>query len=83
MAPLQLRGGRAVSRRPLTRDDARAIFASSDTSLLEVIDNLLTKGVVLTGDVMLGLAGVDLVYARLSLLLCSADRLQAPEEGGE
>jgi hypothetical protein len=26
--------------------------------------------------VVLGLAGVDLIYARLSLLLCAADRLQ-------
>ena len=72
-----------MSRRPLTRDDARAIFASSDTSLLEVIDNLLTKGVVLSGDVVLGLAGVDLIYARLSLLLCAADRLSAIEEKTE
>jgi len=60
----------------LTRNDARAIFATSDASLLDVIDNLLTKGVVVSGDVVLGLAGVDLVYARLSLLLCAADRLQ-------
>jgi Gas vesicle protein len=69
-----------VRPRPLSRNDARAIFATSDSSLLDVIDNLLTKGVVVSGDVMLGLAGVDLVYARLSLLLCAADRLEKPEE---
>jgi Gas vesicle protein len=69
-----------VSRRPLTRGDARAIFATSDSSLLDVIDNLLTKGVVVSGDVVLGLAGVDLIYARLSLLLCAADRLEITEE---
>jgi len=69
-----------VSPRPLTRGDARAIFATSDSSLLDVIDNLLTKGVVVSGDVVLGLAGVYLVYARLSLLLCAADRLEANEE---
>lgn len=67
-------------RQPLTRDDARAIFATSDSSLLDVIDNLLTKGVVVSGDVILGLAGVDLIYARLSLLLCASDRLQDTEE---
>ena len=65
--------------RSLTRNDARAIFATSDSSLLDVIDNLLTKGVVVSGDVVLGLAGVDLIYARLSLLLCAADRLQDTE----
>jgi hypothetical protein len=67
-------------RQPLTRDDARAIFATTDSSLLDVIDNLLTKGVVVSGDVVLGLAGVDLVYARLSLLLCAADQLHDTEE---
>ena len=64
-----------MSRRPLTRDEARAIFATTDSSLLEVIDNLLTKGVVLSGDVVLGIGGVDLIYARLSVLLCAVDRL--------
>jgi Gas vesicle protein len=72
-----------VSRRPLTREDARAIFATSDSSLLDVIDNLLTKGVVISGDVVLGLAGVDLIYAQLSVLLCAADRLQAADEPAE
>ena len=64
-----------MSRRPLTRDEARAILATTDSSLLEVIDNLLTKGVVLSGDVVLGIGGVDLIYARLSVLLCAVDRL--------
>ena len=69
-----------MSPRPLTGDEAREIFATSDTSLLEVVDNLLTKGVVLTGDVVLGIAGVDLIYARLSVLLCTVDRLLAAQD---
>ena len=73
-----------MSRRSLTRDEARAIFATTDSSLLEVIDNLLTKGVVLSGDVVLGIGGVDLVYARLSVLLCAVDKLLgAQNEPGE
>jgi hypothetical protein len=31
--------------------------------------------VVLSGDVVVGLAGVDLIYLRLSVLLCAADRV--------
>jgi len=69
-----------MSPRPLTGDDSRAIFATTDTSLLEVVDNLLTKGVVLTGDVVLGIGGVDLIYARLSVLLCTVDRLLAAQD---
>jgi hypothetical protein len=37
------------------------------------VDNVLNKGVVLTVDLTIALAQVDLVYARLSLLLCAAD----------
>jgi hypothetical protein len=54
---------------------------TADASLLDVVDNLLNKGVVLSGDVVLGLAGVDLIYVRLSVLLCAADRIV--EERGE
>jgi hypothetical protein len=44
-----------------------------DTSLLDLIDNLLNRGVLLNGELMISLANVDLVYARLSVLLCAAD----------
>lgn len=57
------------------RDPAREILQGADASLLDVVDNLLNKGVVLSGDVMVGLAGVDLLYLRLSVLLCAADRI--------
>ena len=51
------------------------IIDEADASLLDVIDNLLNKGVVVNGEVILSLAGVDLVYLRLSALLCAADRV--------
>jgi gas vesicle structural protein len=44
--------------------------------LLDLVDNLLNRGVVISGEVMLGLAGVDLVYLRLQAVLCSADRVE-------
>ncbi|MEO6195270.1 MAG: gas vesicle protein [Thermoanaerobaculia bacterium] len=47
----------------------------SNTSLLDTVDHLLNKGLVLTGEVVIGLAGVDLIYLRLSALLCAADRV--------
>jgi hypothetical protein len=57
------------------RTAAREILDAADDSLLDLVDNLLNRGVVLSGEVMLGLAGVDLVYLRLTALLCSADRI--------
>jgi len=59
---------------PPGRQMAR-IIDESDSSLLDVLDNLLNRGVVLNADLILALADVDLVYVRLSALLCAADRV--------
>jgi hypothetical protein len=55
--------------------DAAELLAGADGSLLDLIDHLLNQGVVLRAEVVLGLAGVDLIYLQLSALLCAADRL--------
>ena len=46
-----------------------------ENSLLDLVDNLLNQGVVIHGEVVLGLAGVDLIYLQLSAVLCAADRV--------
>jgi hypothetical protein len=56
-------------------EDREALIAEADASLLEIVDHVLNRGVVVTGDVMLSIANVDLVYLRLSVLLCAVDRL--------
>ena len=48
-------------------------------TLLELVDRVLNKGVVLSGDITLSVAGVDLVYVGLRVLLASCgtiDRLR-------
>jgi hypothetical protein len=52
-----------------------ALLADADATLLDLVDNVLTKGVLIDGEIMLGLADVDLVYLRLSAVLCAADRV--------
>ena len=54
------------------------IIDSGEKSLVDVLDNLLNQGVVLNADLILALADVDLVYVRLSALLCAADRVMKP-----
>jgi hypothetical protein len=39
------------------------------------VDHVLNKGVVIEGEVLLGLANVDLVYLKLAAVLCATDRL--------
>jgi Gas vesicle protein len=57
------------------RSEAEEILGPENSSLLDIVDNLLNKGVVLSGDLTIGLAQIDLVYAKLSLLLSAADRV--------
>ena len=62
------------------RTAASEILGTTDDSLLDLVDNLLNRGVVVSGEVLLGLAGVDLIYLRLTALLCAADRIRAREK---
>jgi hypothetical protein len=54
------------------------VIDSAEASLLDVIDSLLSKGVVLNAELVLALANVDLVYLRLAALVCAADRILPP-----
>ncbi len=73
--------------RPKAHDRALAgsmnLFGEPETnsSLLDLVDNLLSKGVVLHADAILALADVDLVYLRLTALLVAADRVFGPKTG--
>ena len=60
---------------------AGRVLEAPDASLLDVLDNLLNKGVMVSGDVTLGVAGIDLIYLRLSSILCAADRVLPPGRG--
>jgi hypothetical protein len=55
--------------------DAEQVLDLPEASLLDLLDHVLNKGVTATGDVTLGVAGVDLIYLRLSSLVCAADRV--------
>jgi hypothetical protein len=60
---------------PLTERSLAGLLDSANESLLDLVDSLLDKGVVLDGELVIGLADVDLVYVRLGVLLAAADRV--------
>ena len=66
---------RPAKRAPVPKRQVARIVEEEDASLLDLIDNLLNKGVMLNADLILALADVDLIYIRLSALLCAADRV--------
>jgi hypothetical protein len=57
------------------------IIDSPDATLVDILDHVLNKGVVASGDVTLGVAGIDLIYLRLSALLCAVDRVMPAGDG--
>jgi hypothetical protein len=69
-------------RKRRRREAAAALLATPDASVLDLVDHVLNKGVVVTGDVVLGLASIDLIYLQLSVLLAAADRVLGPSAGG-
>ena len=54
---------------------ADLVLEHPDTTLLDLVDRLLAKGVMANGDLVLGVAGVDLIYVRLAAILCASDRV--------
>jgi hypothetical protein len=64
-----------VSSGPRPLPPARTGPASSldDTTLVDVLDRVLDRGVVLQGDLLLGVAGVDLIHVGLRLVIRSVD----------
>ena len=57
-----------VSIRPVT---SRPAGLQRPVSLSEVLDRVLNKGVVVAGEVVISVAGIDLVYLGINVLLTS------------
>ena len=51
------------------------IANSKQVTLLEVVEKLLDKGVVISGDLILSCSNVDLVYLNLKLVLTSVQTM--------
>ena len=52
------------------------IDRSKDITILELLDRVLTKGVILTGDIVISVADIDLVYLGVKLMLCSVETME-------
>jgi hypothetical protein len=50
--------------------------AYQGTSLSDVLDRILDKGLVVAGDVRISLANIELLTIRIRLLVCSIDKAE-------
>jgi hypothetical protein len=49
---------------------------SGTTNLLDILDRVLDKGLVVAGDIRISLANVELLTIRIRLLVCSVDKAE-------
>lgn len=59
---------------------SQAVHKEKEVTLLDLLDRILTKGVILCGDITISVADVDLVYLGLKVLLASVDTAQRMRE---
>jgi hypothetical protein len=54
----------------------------AEFTLLELADRLLNRGVVLVGEATISVAGVDLIYLGLNLVLSAVENLERSPQPG-
>jgi hypothetical protein len=54
----------------------RVPAVSGTANLLDILDRVLDKGLVIAGDVRISLANVELLTIRVRLLICSVDKAE-------
>jgi len=59
------------------------ILDNSELSLLDTIDHVLNRGLVIAGDITISVADIDLIYLGLNVVLGSADIIDRVLRGRE
>ena len=54
--------------------ERRAVPPLPSTTLVDILDRVLDKGLVVAGDIRVSLANVELLTIRIRLLVCSIDK---------
>jgi len=61
--------------------DNNVVDQSKDINILELLDRVLNKGVILTGDIVISVADIDLVYLGVKLMLSSVETMEQLKSG--
>ncbi|HXG64243.1 MAG TPA: gas vesicle protein [Blastocatellia bacterium] len=56
-------------------DEELQLWEESDLSLLETLDHVLNRGLVIAGEVVISVADIDLIYLGLNLLVGSVETI--------
>ena len=70
-------GSSRLTRPKRERDFMERVPAvSGTTNLVDILDRVLDKGLVIAGDIRVSLANVELLTIRIRLLICSVDKAE-------
>lgn len=62
----------------------REQYENKDIALIDILDTVLDKGVAIKGDIVISIAGIDLVYLDLRVLISAVETLvQSNQEAAE
>ena len=56
--------------------EQRLATVSGNANLIDILDRILDKGLVIAGDIRVSLANVELLTIRIRLLICSGDKAE-------
>ena len=62
-------------------DEDLAYSTGRQVSLCELLDRVLNKGAVLTGEVIISIAGIEMIYVGVNLLVSSVETLLDAMDG--
>jgi len=57
------------------------VFDGTELSLLETLDHVLNRGLVISGDITISIADIDLIYLGLNVVLGSVDAINKTLDG--
>jgi hypothetical protein len=66
----------ASRRKEAMRSDLAFAHQGTSTGLVDVLDRVLDKGLLVAGDIRVSLAEVELLTIRIRLIVCSIDKAQ-------
>lgn len=66
----------------MLEDTEKPKASATDNQLVELLDRILDRGVVVHGEISISVANVDLIYLGLNVLLTSIDKLEELRKDG-
>jgi len=61
--------------------DYTEVLDNNEISLLETLDHVLNRGLVVSGDITISVADIELIYLGLNLVLASVDTIDRALSG--